>query len=170
MMKTFKLLFVALALAALASASVPAQTAGGTLADTRGRAVALDQLRGRVVVLLFGGIVDPQSPDELPVLQQLASRYEGRGVDVYWVSLDERSVTDAQLNDYAARNGFRGGVLRDQSGSVLRSYSTGRRPQLPTIVVLDPSGAVTGRPIGGFDRESDLVNRLAAVIDTLLKK
>lgn len=157
------------ALLAMLTAGASAQTAGAELRDTRGHAVSLAQLQGRVVVLLFGGIVDPQSPDLLPVLQRLAGRYEGRGVDVYWVSLDDRSVSDAQLNEYAGRYGFRGMVLRDQSGAALRSFSTGRRAQLPTIVVLDRVGAVSGKPIGGYDPESDLVNRLAAIIDPLLK-
>jgi peroxiredoxin len=168
-MKKIRLLFAALALAALATVPAPAQTASGSFTDAQGRAVSLDQLRGRVVVLFFGGIVDPQSPEELAVLQRLASRYEGRGVDVYWVSVDDASVGDAQLTSFAASHGYRGLVLRDKTGSVLKGFSSGRRTQLPTIVVVDSEGAVAGRPTSGFDPESDLVNRLASTIDPLLK-
>jgi len=125
-------------------------------------------MRGRVVVLVFGGVVDPQSPEELPVLQQLANRYDGRGVDVYWVSLDPAGTPDAQLTQFAASNGYRGAILRD-SGDILRSVSAGRKPQLPTIVVLDKTGAVAGKPIGGFDRDVDVVSQLSAVVDPLLK-
>ena len=162
------MLAAAVLLAVLAPAGALAQGPSGTLRNTSGGAVSVAQMRGRVAVFLFGGMVDPQSPEELPVLQRLANRYQGRGVDVYWVSLDPAATTDGQLTDFAARNGYRGAILRD-SGDVLRSVSAGRRTQLPTIVVIDPNGAIAGRPIGGFDRDIDLVNQLAAVIDPLLK-
>jgi hypothetical protein len=138
-------------------------------AFAQGSALSVDGLRGRVAVLLFGGLADPQSPDELPVLQRLASRYEGRGVEVIWVSVDPQGeVSDADLRSYAVRYGYSGRIARDASGSILKSFSAGRRPQLPTIVILDPAGAVAGRPIGGFDRDADLVNKIAAVVDPLL--
>lgn len=156
-----------LMLAALAPMA-SAQGLTGTLRSTTGGSVSAAQLQGRVVVLLFGGIVDPQSPEELPVLQQLSDRYAGKGVDVFWVSLDPAATTDAELTAFAGRNGYRGAIMRD-SGEVLRSISTGRKPQLPTIVVLDKTGAVSGRPMGGFDRDTDMVTRLSAVVDPLLK-
>lgn len=168
-MNKIKLIFASLAIAAVAATVAPAQTVSGQFRDSSGRAVGVDQLRGRVVVLFFGGTIDPQSPEELPVIQRLASRYAGRGVDVYWVSLDEASVSDAQLASYAAKYGYSGGILRDPSGAVLKTVATGRRAQLPTVVVLDPSGAIVGRPMGGFDPQSDHVNRIAAVIDPLLQ-
>lgn len=159
MTKRRNLVVMMAVLALLAPGSARAQGAG---------ALSVDQLRGRVTVLLFGGLVDPQSPEELPLLQRLANRYDGRGVDVIWVSVDPTSVSDGELTAYAANNGFRGRVLRDASGSVLRTYSPGKRLQLPTIVVLDTSGAVAGRPMGGFDRDADLVNKIAAIVDPLL--
>jgi hypothetical protein len=152
-------LVVLLALVALLAPGAGAQGVGN---------LSVDQLRGHVTVLLFGGLVDPQSPEELPLLQRLANRYDGRGVEVVWVSVDPSSVSDGELTAYAAKYGFRGRVLRDTSGSVLRTYSPGKRPQLPTIVVLDPSGTVAGRPMGGFDRDADLVNKIAAIVDPLL--
>ena len=158
----------AVLLAALAPSSALAQGPSGTLRMTGGGTLSVAGMQGRVVVLLFGGMVDPQSPEELPVLQQLANRYQGRGVDVYWVSLDPGATGDAQLAQFATANGYRGSILRD-SGEVLRSVSAGRKPQLPTIVVLDKAGAVAGKPMGGFDRDVDMVARLAAVIDPLLK-
>jgi hypothetical protein len=88
-------------------------------------------------------------------------------VDIYWVSLDPASTSDAEVTQFATRNGYRGKILRD-SGAVLRSVSAGRKPQLPTIVVLDAAGAVAGSPIAGFDRDVAVANRLAAIIDPLL--
>jgi hypothetical protein len=168
-MKRLQTTLAALALAAtLAPAAAFAQSPTGTLRTTGGGTLSIAQMRGRVVVLLFGGTIDPQSPEELPALQKLASRYAGRAVDVYWVSLDPASTADADLAGFANRNGYRGTILRD-AGDVLRSVSSGHKPQLPTVVVLDASGAVAGRPVGGFDRDVDFVARLAAIVDPLLK-
>jgi len=167
-MKRAKYIVAAAVLAAALAPTVLAQGPTGTFRTTGGGTLAVAGMRGRVAVLLFGGMVDPQSPEELPVLQQLANRYQGRDVDVYWVSLDPAGTPDAQLTQFAASNGYRGAILRD-SGDILRSVSGGRKPQLPTIVVLDKTGAVAGKPIGGFDRDVDIVARLSAVIDPLLK-
>jgi hypothetical protein len=131
-------------------------------------------VRGHVSVVAFGGILDPQSPEVLPILQRLADRYASRGVEVYWVSIDpsqpggSSSVSDADLAGYAAKNGFRGAVLRDPSRAGLRSVNTGRRVQLPTFVVLDSGGKVVGSPIPGFDREADLVNQIASTLDRVV--
>jgi hypothetical protein len=154
--------------ALLAPAGAFAQGLAGTLRSTGGASVPVAGMRGRVVVLMFGGMVDPQSPEELPALERLAARYQGRGVDVYWVSLDPATTADAALVDFAARNGYHGAILRD-GGDVLRSAGAGKRPQLPTVVVLDKNGAVAGQPVGGFDRDVDFVATLGAPIDPLLK-
>ena len=162
------LLGAAILVVALCAVTVHGQGMTGTLRGTDGSSVNVAQLRGRVTVLLFGGILDPQSPEELPVLQQLSERYAGRNVDVVWVSLDDSGTADAALSQFAKRNGFTGRVLRDPSGQVLGSVSTGKRPQLPTVVVIDRNGAVAGKPIGGFDRDSAFADRLTKVIEPLL--
>lgn len=159
----------AMLVVALGALSAFGQGLSGTLRGTDGSTVAAAQLRGRVTVLLFGGELDPQSPEELPVLQQLSERYAGRNVEVVWVSLDpEGAITDAALEQFAKRNGFSGRVYRDPSGQVLASVSTGRRPQLPTVVVLDAGGALAAKPIGGFDREAAFADRLTKIIEPLL--
>lgn len=168
MNRRFELLGTAALAVILAAMNVSAQGLTGTLRGTDGSNVNVAQMRGKVTVLLFGGMLDPQSPEELPVLQQLSERYKARNVEVIWVSLDEASVADTVLAQYATKNGFAGRVLRDPSGQVLGSVSTGKRPQLPTVVVLDANGAVSGKPIGGFDREAAFADRLTKIIEPLL--
>jgi hypothetical protein len=158
-------------------AAAPANAQSEAMRTIDGRRVALSDLAGQVTVLAFGGVLDPQSPDELPVLQRLADRYTSRGVSICWVSLDpdkagaSGAVSDAELTSYATRNGFRGTVLRDPTSEVFKTIgATGRRAQVPTFVILDRTGAVAAPPIGGFDRESDAVNRIAAVLDKLVPR
>ena len=118
-MKTNRRVEVAAAvlIAVVGAVTAFGQGLSGTLRGTDGTTVSAAQLRGRVTVLLFGGQIDPQSPEELPVLQQLSERYAGRNVDVIWVSLDaEGDVTDAALEQFAKRYGFTGKIYRDPSG------------------------------------------------------
>ena len=98
-------------------------------------------------------------------------------MSVCWVSLDpdragaSGAVTDADLAGFAIRNGFRGTVLRDPTSEIFKTIgATGRRAQVPTFVILDRKGAVAAPPIGGFDRESDVVNRIASVLDKLVPR
>jgi hypothetical protein len=60
-------------------------------------------------------------------------------------------------------------VLRDQNQAAFKRFS-GKRAQLPTIVVLNPQGEPHGQPRGGFNPNSDFINDLAAMIDSLLSK
>ena len=105
-MKTNRRIEVAAAVLVAVIGAVTAfgQGPSGTLRSTDGTTVNVAQLRGRVTVLFFGGQIDPQSPEELPVLQKLSERYAGRNVDVIWVSLDpEGDVSDAALPFMAIR-------------------------------------------------------------------
>ena len=132
-----------------------------------GQTVNLSGLRGKVVVLLFGGVQDPQCKDEFKALQSLAERYQDKGVSIYWVSVN--SLADASNDNLKNPCGPAGSVvvLRDQNQAGFKRYQ-GR--QLPTIVVLDQQGQVHGQPRGGFNPNSDFINDLAAVIDNLLNR
>jgi peroxiredoxin len=134
-----------------------------------GQTVTLSGLRGKVVILLFGGVQDPQCRDEFKALESLAERYQGKDVHIYWVSVNPASeVSNAQLKSPCGPVSSVV-VLRDQNQAAFKRYS-GKRAQLPTIVVLNQQGEVQGQPRGGFNPNSDFINDLAAMIDSLLSK
>lgn len=139
-----------------------------TFTTPDGEAVTLSSLRGRVVVMLFGGIQDPQCRDELKALGSLAERYRGKNLSVLWISID--SVSEASNDRLKNPCGPAASVtiLRDQNRAAFRRFS-GRVAQLPTIVVLNQQGEAQGQPRGGFNPNSELVNDIAAVVDRLLK-
>src|SRR4051812_43253090 len=65
-----------------------------------GQTVTLSGLRGKVVILLFGGVQDPQCRDEFKALESLAERYQGKDVHIYWVSVNPvNEVSNAQLKN-----------------------------------------------------------------------
>ena len=153
-------------LIALMSLAVSASAQDVTFSTPSGSTVTTASLRGRVVVLLFGGTQDPQCREEFKALGSLAERYRGKPVNIYWVSIDPASVTNDKLNSPCGPTGSVS-VLRDESRAAFKRFS-GKSPQLPTIVVLNQQGQPQGAPKGGFNPDSDLINELAAVIDGLL--
>jgi len=139
-----------------------------TFTTPDGDAVTLSSLRGRVVVMLFAGIQDPQCRDEFKALSSLADRYRGKNVSILWVSID--SVNEAPNDRLKNPCGPAGSVtiLRDQNRAAFRRFS-GRIAQLPTIVVLSQQGDAQGQPRGGFNPNADFVNDIAAIVDRLLR-
>jgi peroxiredoxin len=134
-----------------------------------GQTVTLSGLRGKVVVLLFGGIQDPQCREEFKALESLAERYQGKDVHIYWVSVNPANeVSNAQLKNPCGPASSVV-VLRDQNQTAFKRYS-GKKAQLPTIIVLNQQGEAQGQPRGGFNPNSDFINDLAAMIDSLLSK
>ena len=133
-----------------------------------GETVTLSGARGKVVVMLFGGVQDPQCREEFKALESLAERYRGKDVMIYWVSVD--SASEANNDRLRAPCGPTGSVvvLRDQNRAAFKRYSS-KVAQLPTIVVLNPQGEVYGQPRGGFNPNSEFINDLSAIIDRLLK-
>nr|AUN37189.1 hypothetical protein [uncultured bacterium] len=132
---------------------------------TDGTTVSLSEMRGKVVVLVFGGSTDPQCRSEIKMLESLSERYANKKVVLYWVSIDTpANASDAQLKGPCGIT-TSVKVLRDANRAAFKQFG-GR--QLPTIVVLDQQGQVSGQPRGGFNPNSDFINDIAQIIDGLL--
>jgi thiol-disulfide isomerase/thioredoxin len=140
-----------------------------TFSTTGAQTVALSQLRGKVVVLMFAGIQDPQCRDEFKALGSLIERYRGKQVNIYWVSVNPPGI--ASEDRLRALCGPAGPVpiLLDVNQAAFKRLA-GPSAQLPTLVILDQSGKLHGRPRGGFNPDSDFVNQVAAIIDELLER
>lgn len=142
------------------------------LRTTDGGAISSEMLRGDVVVLAFGASWLPLPRAQVEGVQQVADEYRDRDVRVYWVSTDSEApksknyATDAQLRDFAKKNGLKIGVLRDPDGVLFKQTGA---DQLPAVVILDRQGNVSGAPIGGFDPKSKLADKLAPRLSALLQ-
>src|ERR1043166_6999405 len=93
---------------------------GTTLVSPDGQTVPLSGLHGKVVVLMFGGVQDPQCRDEFKALQSLADRYKNKDVKIFWVSIN----SPADLSNEKLKNpcGPTGSViaLRDQNQAAFK--------------------------------------------------
>jgi peroxiredoxin len=135
-----------------------------SFATTDGGSVSLADMRGKVVVLVFGGVTDPQCRSEIKMLESLADRYANKKVAVYWVSIDSpANASDAQLKTPCGVS-TNVKVLRDASRAAFKQFGG---KQLPTIVVLDQQGQISGQARGGFNPNADFVNDIAQIIDGL---
>ena len=164
-------------MAVLVSCAVLAQsrTAGGpvdfSMKSIDGQTVTSSSLRGEVVVLAFGASWLPLSKAQLQGVRKLADEYSDRGVVVYWVSTEsddaksKNYASDDQLRNFAQKYGLKVTVLRDPDGAVSKRFGI---DQLPSIVILDKEGNVSGAPIGGLDPQGNLAGQLASRLDKLL--
>ncbi len=128
-------------------------------------------LRGDIVVLAFGASWLPLSKAQVQGVQELADEFGEREVRVYWVSTDSNSpksknyATDEQLRAFARKHGLKVAVLRDPDGSLFKQTGA---DQLPSIVILDRAGEISGAPIGGLDPSRKLVDVLSPRLKPLL--
>ena len=111
--------------------------------DAEGTVGALDQFRGKVVLVAFWGTTCIPYIAELPELETLAGRYEKTDLVVLPVCLDERNAQTARV--VAARLAPKLSVYVDPDGSVRSNYFVKKMPQ---AVLVDRDGRLLGRSYG----------------------
>ena len=142
-----------------------------SLRSIDGQTVTSNGLRGEVVVLAFGASWLPLSRTQLQGVRKLADEYSDRGLVVYWVSTESDNAksknyaSDEQLRSFSQKYGLKVTVLRDPDGAISKKFGI---DQLPSIVILDKEGNVSGTPIGGLDPNGNLAAQLASRLDKLL--
>jgi len=133
-----------------------------------GENVTSQSVRGEVVVLAFGASWLPLSRNQMEGVKKLADQYAGRGVTVYWVSVDSENVksknfvSNDQLRDLSRK--YKVTILRDPDGVLSRKMGV---DQVPSIVILDKQGNIAGS-IGGMDPNANLTTQLSARLDKIL--
>lgn len=125
------------------------------LSGLDGSQVSSADLRGQPVVLIFWTAWCPVCREEVPHFNELAARYEPRGVRVVGINIqDSLARTEGGIRDF----GIKYRVVRDPDASVTRRYKvTGT----PTIVFLDRGGVVR---YFGNELPGDYPSRLAALV------
>ncbi len=142
-----------------------------SLRSIDGQTVTSDSLRGEVVVMAFGASWLPLSKAQLQGIRKLADEYSDRGVVVYWVSTESEDsksknfASDNQLRGFAEKYGLKVTVLRDPDGAISKKFGI---DQLPSIVILDKQGVMSGEPIGGLDPNGNLTGQLGSRLDKVL--
>lgn len=152
----------------LLSLSASAQT---PLPAINGSTVDVQAQKGKVVILAVGASWLPLSPKQVEFTNALAKKYSGKSVAVYFVATDSMNpksknhATNEDLAAFASQQKLSVPMLRDPDGSVVvRKF---RIDQLPSFVVLDKSGAMSGPPFGGIDPKFDITISISKRVDSL---
>jgi len=127
------------------------------LARTDGSTVKFDDLRGQPAVLVFWTAWCPSCKEEAPHVNELAAKFEPRGVRVLGINIQD---SPARLAGGVKEFGIKYGVASDADAAVARRYKV---VGTPTIVFLDEQGIV--RYFG-----NELPEDYAAQLDALLAK
>ena len=167
-MKHFKSFFFLLIAVTVLAFSTSAQS---SLAKIGGGNVDVQGQNGKVVVLAFGAKWLALSPKQVEYTNLLAKRYTGKNVAIYYVftdSLNQKSknyATDEILSTFATDSKLTVPVLRDPDGVLMKKL---RVDQLPSFVVIDKNGSVSGDAFGGIDPKFDITVPISKRIDSLL--
>ena len=131
------------------------------LVDIRGVEHALEQYRGKVVVVNFWATWCPPCVEELPSLENAWQRYRQQGLVVLAVSGEESDVVTSFLERLPSDITFPALIDHDMK--------VGNRWQirgLPTTVVVDRSGHLHWRAEGQLDFSASKVDEmLLALLD-----
>jgi peroxiredoxin len=164
--------FAALTVLTMIFSAALAQTQEIKLRSLDGQDVNLRDLRGKVVVMSFGGTWVPMTARELPALQKIADRFSDRGVQVYWVSINSARpgtrtyASDANIQEFAQKNNLRVKMLRDPDQEAYKYFGL---DALPTLVILDRDGKVARKHVGFGTDQGEAYNQIIRELEQLLK-
>ena len=134
--------------------------AGGVavpLTDVNGAVVDLSALRGRPVWINFWASWCPPCQAETPVLRSVWEQYQGTGLAMIGISVQESTVADVRA--YALKYGLSYTVAADLTGELFHRYHV---YGLPTQFFIDASGVVRAIVQGPVTAASAAAN-LAAI-------
>lgn len=168
-MRNFRTLLVLAVVAIAFTISANAQISLQMLGDGN---IDLNEQKGKVVVLAYGARWLPLSEKQIEYTNMLAKRYTGKNVVVYFVSTDSLNpksknfASNEMLSKFVADAKLSVPVLRDPDGTL--TVKKFRVDQLPSFVVLDRTGALSGDAFGGIDPKFDITIPISKRIDSLL--
>ncbi len=137
-----------------------------SLTTLDGKPISLDSLRGKVVFLNFWASWCPPCREEMPSMEQLARKYQGRDLVMVAISQDtDRAQLDAFLKSFMPQGQPVMQIAIDPSaGKISQSYGT---KLLPETYIIDRQGRIAARFVNKYDWMRPEVDRF---IERLLRE
>jgi peroxiredoxin len=155
----------ALVLVVSGSSTPPPLRTGGAapafaLPDLDGQQVALDDLRGQVVLVNFWATWCKPCEDEMPAMQRLHDALAPSGFELLAVSVDE---SDEPVREFQERLGLHFPILMDPAKDVADTYQSFRFPE---SFLVGRDGTLVARYIGPRDWDAPAyVDRIRRLLD-----
>lgn len=129
--------------------AIGARAPGFDLVDVRTNIpVSLASLRGKPLLVNFWGTWCPPCREEMPVMQEVYSRYRGQ-VEFVGVSLGPRDSVSS-VKDFIGNMGYSWMFLQDDGGNIGTRYQAF---QIPTSYFIDPNGVIKAIHIGPMNTQ-----------------
>ena len=116
-----------------------------TLRNETGKVVALSEFRGQIVVLNFWATWCPPCLEEMPSLNRFAEKYQGKGIQVIGVSVDENAEA---YDEFLAKNQISFLTLRDPAHNTSDLYGT---RLFPESYIISREGRLLRKVIGPIE-------------------
>lgn len=120
--------------------------------DGKGRAVTLQDFRGRFVLLNIWATWCPPCREEMPALDRLQQQLGGPDFEVVALSIDQGQQSLYFVQEFYVQSAVKSlGVYMDTSGNASRDLAIAG---LPTTLLIDREGQEIGRKIGPAEWDS----------------
>ncbi|MFQ5330407.1 MAG: TlpA disulfide reductase family protein [Thermodesulfobacteriota bacterium] len=128
-----------------------------TLTDVDGRERSLDDFKGKVILLNFWATWCAPCRDELPAMEALWRRFEGKGFTIVAVAGDRGKMH--RVGEFCKMNDVTFTVFLDPTGKVRKEYEVSA---LPTSYLIGRDGKIVGKIMGAREWDSSEAVRLVA--------
>ena len=132
----------------------------GSIPDLDGKMQALEQWRGKVLVVNFWATWCAPCREEIPIFMRLQTKYGGRGLQFVGIAIDQPE----KVRPYAAELGMNFPVLIGGVEALEFARQLGNNARLlPFTVVIDREGKVIHREVGAV-KEAKIEPFLASLL------
>ena len=132
------------------------------LPDLAGKQRWLSEWQGKVIVLNFWATWCIPCKEEMPLLMDLHTRYQDRGVAVLGVALDTPSAVAQFARELKIRYPL---LIADENGLALMARYGNSRGALPYTVIIGTDGAIAAKKLGAF-RGNELRTLVEGLVTT----
>ena len=130
------------------------------LIDLHGKALSIDQWRGRVLVVNFWATWCAPCRDEIPIFIKLQQMHQARGLQFIGVAIDQREKVERFARDFAMNYPV---LLGGIDMMELSRRAGNRLGALPFTIVMDRTGAIVSVQVGIL-KEAKLEAMLQALL------
>jgi peroxiredoxin len=130
------------------------------LPDSTGQAQALEQWRGKILVVNYWATWCPPCREEMPGFARLQAKFAAKGVQFVGISID----TAVKVAEFQKETPVNYPLLIGDTGAIDSSVALGNsRQALPFTAVIDRQGRVAAVKLGRFT-EADLEPELVGLV------